>query len=147
MKTRNYSFEFFIHYGIEDTESSEKKLFVIFTNKTNATTLGYTTILINNTGIHAHTITEESVDKDLIHAIHRYIDHDLSIHINGVVNNMQRHMTDKESTQLPVMAIGEEEVIFLSATPITEMHFKLENGEPCAFFFEDAQLSKTGYIH
>ena len=147
MKKRSYGFEFFMHYGVEDTESSEKKLFVVFTNKTNVTTLGYTTILINSDGVHAHTITEDSADNDLVHAINRYIDSDLAIHINGVISNLQRHMIDKESTQLPVMNINGEPIIFLSAEPITEMRFKLENGEPCTFFFEDNELSQTGYTH
>ena len=147
MKKRSYNFEFFSHYGIEDTESSEKKLFMVFTNKTSVATLGYTTITINRDGVHAHTVTEENVDKDLVLAIHAYVENDISKHINGVVNNMQRHMTDKNTTQLPVMCVGGEQIIFLSAERITEMRFKLENGEPCTFFFEDSELSQTGYIH
>ena len=147
MKKRSYNFEFYSHYGIEDTESSEKKLFMVFTNKTSVATLGYTTITINRDGIHAHTVTEDNVDKDLAHAIHRYIEHDIATHINGVISNLQRHLCDKNTTQLPVMNINGEQIIFLSAEPITEMHFQLENGEPCTFFFEDNELSQTGYTH
>ena len=147
MKKRSYNFEFFSHYGIEDTTNSEKKLFAVFTNKTNATTLGYTSITINSDGIYAHTVTEDNVDKDLAHAIHAYIENDVSKHINGVISNLQRHLCDKNTTQLPVMAIGGEQIIFLSAERITEMKFKLENGEKCSFFFEDSELSQTGYIH
>ena len=147
MKKRSYGFEFFMHYGIKETKTNQKKMFVVFTNKTNVTTLAYTTIETDSTGIYAHTITEDGMDDDLAHAINRYIDSDLAIHINGVISCLYTHMVDKESTQLPVMNVNGEEVIFLSATPITEMRFKLENGEPCTFFFEDGELSQTGYTH